>query len=214
MGQGERKMELPPDIPPEAVSFLQEVGYLQADRLQVGMFPPPLVLTSLTNEKVTNEKGNTAGLPVVIGAPDAALPTVLIFGSVYLTPVPPPGRSPGTTLSALSPTCHVLRGLYPRSAPHGWLATRFQPGGAYRVCTAANILARQEIASACMVGLRLTIPALIDAIDNRADLAYNGWPERLYALSSQGEIVYQGGKGPYGFDIDELDRFLEGYLGR
>ena len=73
---------------------------------------------------------------------------------------------------------------------------------------------RQEAASACMIGLRLTIPALIDDMDNRADLAYNGWPERLYALSRRGEVVYQGGKGPYGFDIDELDRFLKEYLAK
>ena len=66
-------MELPPDIPPEAVSFLQEIGYLQADRLRIGMTPPLLVLTAL--------KEGEEGSPVVIGAADAALPTVLIFGS-------------------------------------------------------------------------------------------------------------------------------------
>jgi hypothetical protein len=63
-------MELPPDIPPEAVNFLQEIGYLQADRLRVGMTPPPLVLTSLED-----------GPPIKIGRPDTTLPTVLIFGS-------------------------------------------------------------------------------------------------------------------------------------
>ena len=63
-------MELPPDIPPEAVKFLQEIGYLQADRLRVGMTPPPLVLTDLDN-----------GSLVKVGESDALLPTVLVFGS-------------------------------------------------------------------------------------------------------------------------------------
>jgi type I thyroxine 5'-deiodinase len=75
-----------------------------------------------------------------------------------------------------------------------------------------TFIERQEVASACMIGLRLSIPALIDDMNNQADIAFNGWPERLYTLSPEGEIVYQGGKGPYGFDIDELDHFLEGYL--
>jgi hypothetical protein len=67
---------------------------------------------------------------------------------------------------------------------------------------------RQEVASACALGLNLTIPVLIDAMDNRADRAFNGWPERLYVLSADRRVAYQGGKGPYGFDPDELERFL------
>jgi len=61
---------LPPDIPPEVVSFLQEMGYLDADRLQVGMRVSPVTLTNLEGDRT-----------VVIGAPDAPRPTVLIFGS-------------------------------------------------------------------------------------------------------------------------------------
>jgi hypothetical protein len=62
-------MNLPPDIPPEAVPFLEEMGYLQADALKVGDPAPRLTLTRLET-----------GEPVQIGA-DASLPTVLIFGS-------------------------------------------------------------------------------------------------------------------------------------
>ena len=61
---------LPADIPPEAVSFLQEMGYLEADRLKAGDQAPQLTLHRLDT-----------GEPVVIGDPAAALPTVLIFGS-------------------------------------------------------------------------------------------------------------------------------------
>ncbi len=49
-------------------------------------------------------------------------------------------------------------------------------------------------------------------MDNAADRAYNGWPERLYVLACDGQVVYQGGKGPYGFDPDGLDAFLTSYL--
>ena len=47
-------------------------------------------------------------------------------------------------------------------------------------------------------------------MDNSADIAFQGWPERLYVIDTKGRIAYQGGKGPYGFDLEELDRFLAG----
>jgi hypothetical protein len=70
---------------------------------------------------------------------------------------------------------------------------------------------REGVANACTVGLRLSIPTLVDDLDNAADRAYNGWPERLYVLSAGGHVAYQGGKGPYGFDPEALHSFLEGY---
>ena len=71
---------------------------------------------------------------------------------------------------------------------------------------------RADVANACVVNLRLSLPALMDTLDNQADIAFNAWPERLYALSPTGQIVYQGGKGPYGFDPEELAAFLQSYL--
>ena len=71
---------------------------------------------------------------------------------------------------------------------------------------------RQEVASACTLGLKLTIPALVDGMDNAADRAYNGWPERLYILSVEGKIAYQGGKGPYGFNPQEMEMALRDLL--
>lgn len=63
-----------------------------------------------------------------------------------------------------------------------------------------------------MIGLQLAIPTLLDTSDNQADIAFNAWPERLYVLSPMGQIVYQGGKGPYKFDVEELEAFLTNYL--
>ncbi len=75
-----------------------------------------------------------------------------------------------------------------------------------------SLTERQEVANACALNLRLSIPTLIDGMDNAADRAYNGWPERLYVLATDGHIAYQGGKGPYGFDPEALHSFLESYL--
>jgi hypothetical protein len=61
---------LPADVPAEALPVLQEMGYLEPDRIGVGDRVRPLTLESLHG-----------GDSVTVGAPDAARPTVLIFGS-------------------------------------------------------------------------------------------------------------------------------------
>ena len=68
--------------------------------------------------------------------------------------------------------------------------------------------AREVVAEACTLGLRLTLPTYVDDMRNTADLTFNGWPERLYVLSNDWRVVYKGGKGPYGFDLEELEGFL------
>ena len=65
------------------------------------------------------------------------------------------------------------------------------------------------MAAVCSRNLALTIPVLVDDMRNSADLLYRGWPERIYLISADGRVSYQGGKGPYGFNPDELDAFLE-----
>ena len=42
-----------------------------------------------------------------------------------------------------------------------------------------------------------------------ASTLFNAWPERLYVIAMDGRIAYKGGKGPYGFDPEEMDRFLQ-----
>lgn len=75
-----------------------------------------------------------------------------------------------------------------------------------------NLAERKEVAESCAIGLNLTLPTLLDTMDNVADRVFQGWPERLYVLSTEGRVVYQGGKGPYGFLLEELDSFLSAYL--
>ena len=57
------------------------------------------------------------------------------------------------------------------------------------------------------------MPLLIDGLDNAADRAYQAWPERLYVISPDRRIAYQGGKGPYGFDPADLEGFLAAQRG-
>lgn len=58
------------DLPPEAIPFLQSVGYMDADRLKVGDAVPPLTLRRLHG-----------GDPITLGRSAGGRPVVLIFGS-------------------------------------------------------------------------------------------------------------------------------------
>src|SRR5579862_1155306 len=74
------------------------------------------------------------------------------------------------------------------------------------IAKAASFEERHQAASSCALGLKLSIPILVDTMDNRAENTFSAWPERLYVLSRDGVVAYQGGKGPYQFSPDELDQ--------
>jgi type I thyroxine 5'-deiodinase len=67
---------------------------------------------------------------------------------------------------------------------------------------------RVDTANACVVKLAIKIPALLDAIDNRAERAYTGWPDRLYVIGTDGRVRYKSAPGPFGFSTSELDQAL------
>jgi type I thyroxine 5'-deiodinase len=52
------------------------------------------------------------------------------------------------------------------------------------------------------------LPLLVDPIENPAEEAYAGWPERLYVIDEEGTIVYKGEPGPFGYHPDEVEAWL------
>ena len=68
---------------------------------------------------------------------------------------------------------------------------------------------RAEVATACVEGLKLSIPTLIDGADNAVCTAYSAWPDRLYVVGKDGRIAYKGRPGPGGFSPGEMERELE-----
>jgi hypothetical protein len=67
---------------------------------------------------------------------------------------------------------------------------------------------RQSVAQACCSRLSLSIPCVVDTIDNRVDNQYAGWPERMFVVDRQGRIAYAGEQGPWGFKPEETERAL------
>ncbi len=72
---------------------------------------------------------------------------------------------------------------------------------------------RAEVASACMLRYNFTFPMLLDGMDNDAEEKYISWPDRLYIIDSDGKVAYQGGLGPFYFNVDEFEQKLNDIIG-
>jgi hypothetical protein len=64
--------------------------------------------------------------------------------------------------------------------------------------------------------LEVSIPILVDTIDDQVERAYAGWPDRIYILGADCRIAHKGEPGPGGFAPSVrqapavLDRLLSG----
>jgi type I thyroxine 5'-deiodinase len=65
----------------------------------------------------------------------------------------------------------------------------------------------------CVIKLGLELPALVDDFDDSTDVAYTGWPDRLYVIDQEGKVAYKSGPGPFGFDPAEMAESLRPLLG-
>lgn len=67
---------------------------------------------------------------------------------------------------------------------------------------------RTAVAARCCQSLNMTMPLLVDRIDDRVGNLYSGMPDRLYLVGRDGRVAYKGGRGPFGFKPGELEQSL------
>jgi alkylhydroperoxidase family enzyme len=67
---------------------------------------------------------------------------------------------------------------------------------------------RNKVAEKCCSVLEISMPLLVDALDDRVGHAYSGMPDRLYVIDPAGLVAYKGGRGPFGFKTDEMEQAL------
>ena len=72
---------------------------------------------------------------------------------------------------------------------------------------------RASVAGACVRKLHIKFPALIDSFDNQVEMAYTGWPDRLYLIQPDGRVVFKSKPGPFGFDPDNLATAIKKVVG-
>jgi hypothetical protein len=67
---------------------------------------------------------------------------------------------------------------------------------------------RIKVAGSCGARLEITMPLLVDALDDRVGHAYSGMPDRLYIIDTVGRVAYKAGRGPFGFKPAEMEQSL------
>jgi hypothetical protein len=73
---------------------------------------------------------------------------------------------------------------------------------------------RVKLAKDMCAELKLTIPTLIDGLDNKVAADYGAFPDRLYLIGRDGKVVYPGARGPFGFKPPELEDAIRKELGK
>ena len=72
-----------------------------------------------------------------------------------------------------------------------------------------NQAERTSVAGACVRKLHIQFPAFVDGFDNRVEVAYTGWPDRLYLIGADGRVLYKSTAGPFGFHPRDLAAALQ-----
>jgi hypothetical protein len=74
-------------------------------------------------------------------------------------------------------------------------------------------LERVRIANSFANEVQLSIPCVVDGMDDAAMLAYAAHPARLYLVGRDGRIAFAGRPGSLGLDPDSLDAALSALSG-
>ncbi|KAJ7381519.1 Deiodinase, iodothyronine, type I [Desmophyllum pertusum] len=73
----------------------------------------------------------------------------------------------------------------------------------YKIRQHQTIQQRCAAAKLLLPHCPVEVPIVVDTMWNAANAAYGATPERLYIIKD-GIILYQGGMGPFGYDLAEV----------
>jgi type I thyroxine 5'-deiodinase len=73
---------------------------------------------------------------------------------------------------------------------------------------------RNKVAKDFVKDFKVSLPVLVDTIDDAVGKAYSGWPDRLYVINAEGKLAYVGGPGPGGFKPAEVPPVLKTLLAK
>lgn len=76
-----------------------------------------------------------------------------------------------------------------------------------------TIETREKVAREFAAQFKVSLPILVDGIDNRVEKDYAGMPDRIYIIDRDGKVAYKGAPGPRGFKVSEVPPVLDRLLG-
>ncbi|KAK6179947.1 hypothetical protein SNE40_012192 [Patella caerulea] len=93
------------------------------------------------------------------------------------------------------------------------------PIDGWRVSTDPKLEYKQHVtlkdrvkAASLLIDAGIESPVVLDNMENEANKAYGGFPERLYIILD-GVILYQGNWGPIKYSVEEVRDWLTKYKG-
>ena len=169
----------------------------------IGKVAPDFTLKLLGKEKA-----------VTLSKKYAKKPVVLTFGSYTC----PPFRRSLEGMEAVYQThkkdCHFLF-IYVKEAHAS--DGRVSPGNVAQgieIKQHKTYEERSGAAKTCQGKLEITMPILIDSLDNATATQYGGIPNRAYLIGKDGKVVYKGDHGPMGTRPDQVKAAIEKLLGK
>jgi alkylhydroperoxidase family enzyme len=191
----------PSSGPPNRMTFLKSFF-----RRELGAFPPGPSLEDDAPDFTLRSVGE--GTEVTLSRVVGPKPVVLVFGNFTCGPF----RRQGGNLEKL---CERYKDratflmIYVRE-PHpidGWrMDNNDRVGVAVR--QPRDYDERFGVAQLCNKTLKLGFPMLVDTMDDAVNNRYSGIPSRLYLIDRRGKIAFKNGRGPFGFNLAELEHSL------
>lgn len=167
--------------------------------LQDGDPAPAFTLTDATG-KSTVKLADLKGKPVV-----------LVFGSCTCPPFVAATRQTEKLYARYGERVHFYL-IYTREAHP--TDGRAIAGNAFEVKSPRSLEERLQVARDFVKEAEITMPVLVDGIDDATEKAYATWPNRLFILDATGKIVDKGTAGPGGTSLsarraeEVLDKLL------
>ena len=78
----------------------------------------------------------------------------------------------------------------------------------WSVAQPRTLAERMATARAFAERVGLTMPLVVDDVDDAVSIPYGGWPGRFYVLDGEGRVLYRSEVGPFGFRPAELEDAL------
>lgn len=144
----------------------------------------------------------------------AKKPVVLTFGSYTCPPFRRSLTSMEDVYQAHKKDCHFLF-IYVKEAhaSDGWVSGGNVAQG-IEIKQHKTYEERSGAAKTCKGKLEITIPILIDSLDNKIAMQYGGVPNRAYLIGKGGKVIYKGEKGPMGTRPDQVKAAIEKLLAK
>ena len=90
------------------------------------------------------------------------------------------------------------------------------PKNKFQITDPKTIAERRQVAKTFAADLKVSIPILVDTLDDQVESVYAGWPDRIYIIDRDGKIAHKGAPGPGGFrpSVTAAPAILDGLLKR